>query len=101
MHRTPWDLREAAPAAPAGGGRGFGGGGGRGGQAAAGDAAPASEEATAQQQAAGRGGRGGRGGPLVKPGTYTVQLGKLVNGSVTALGESRKVEVVPLEPSNR
>jgi hypothetical protein len=30
-----------------------------------------------------------------------VQLGKLVNGTVTPLGEARKVDVVALEPSNR
>ena len=61
IHRTPWDLREPAPA-----------------------------------EQAGRGGRGGRGGPLVKPGTYNVQLGKLANGAVTPLGDSRKVEVIPV-----
>ena len=123
LHRTPWDMREAAPQGQGGGGRGAGG---RGGQPPAGDnAEPPSEEQLAQQQAgrggAGRGGagggagaagggggggggfggRGGRGGPLVKPGTYTVQLGKLANGTVTPLGEARKVEVIPLKPSNR
>ncbi len=34
-------------------------------------------------------------------GAYTVQLGKLVNGTVTPIGDARKIEVVPLEPSNR
>lgn len=105
VHRTPWDLREAAPAPPAGtapaqqaqrpaqppgeaeqeagaqpqGGRGGAGGGGRGGF----------------------GGRGGRGGPLVKPGTYQVTLGKLVDGALTPLGQPRTVEVTPLESPNR
>jgi hypothetical protein len=77
LHRTPWDLRETAPPVPAGqGGRR----GGRGG---------------------GGGGRGARSGPMVRPGTYTVQLGRLAGGSVTPLGEAQKVEVVPLEGSNR
>ena len=94
LHRTPWDLREAGQQAQ-------GGRGGRGGQPPAGDnAAPPTEEQPAQQQAA-RGGRGGRGGPMVKPGTYTVQLGKLVNGTVTPMGEARKVDVIPLERSDR
>ena len=113
LHRTPWDLREPGPAGQGGrgrggppvddaaveppngdaaaaqpAGRGGAGGGGRGGRGGA-------------AGGGGGGGRGGRGGPLVKPGTYTVQLGKLVNGTVTPLGEARKVEVVPLEPSNR
>jgi photosystem II stability/assembly factor-like uncharacterized protein len=119
MHRTPWDLREPPPAGgrgfgrgaaaddnaeppggdnpPQGGGAGrgaAGGGAGRGGRGGAG--------APAAAAGGGGGGRGGRGGgPLVKPGTYTVQLGKLVNGTVTPLGEARKVDVVALEPSNR
>jgi hypothetical protein len=38
---------------------------------------------------------------LVKPGTYTVTLGKLVNGAVTPMAKSQTVEVVPLEGSNR
>lgn len=63
LHRTPWDLRETAPAPPAGG----------------------------------RGGRGGFGiprGALVKPGTYTVTLGRLVNGVLTPLGKPQAVEVI-------
>ncbi len=113
LHRTPWDLREAG--AQGGGGRG------RGAQADAveppGDEPPAAQPAGRGGAAAGRGGRGGaaaggggggggggrggRGGPLVAAGTYTVQLGRLVNGTVTPLGEAQKVQVVPLEPSNR
>src|SRR5258708_38287558 len=62
LHRTPWDLREASVQVH----------GGRGVTPAA-LAAPPS----------GRGGRGfGRSGPLVKPGSYTVTLGKLVNGQL-------------------
>jgi photosystem II stability/assembly factor-like uncharacterized protein len=62
LHRTPWDLRESAPPAPAGG-------------------------------------RGGRGfgvqrGPLVKPGVYTVTLGRLVNGVLAPLGSPVTVEVM-------
>jgi hypothetical protein len=93
IHRTPWDLREPAPP---GGGRGSG----RGGSNPADNGEqPAGDQPAAQQ--AGRGGRGGRGGPLVKPGAYTVQLGKLINGAVTPLGDPRQVEVVPLESPNR
>ena len=44
---------------------------------------------------------GGRSGPLVKPGTYQVTLGKLVNGTVTSVGQPQTVEVAPLEASNR
>jgi photosystem II stability/assembly factor-like uncharacterized protein len=114
LHRTPWDLRETAPPAAAG----AQGGGRRGGAdvtagVAAGDAAgDTPPNAEQPQQPAGRGGAGGgrggrggrgggRGGPMVRPGTYTVQLGKLVGGTVTPLGEAQKVEVVPLEGSNR
>jgi hypothetical protein len=77
LHRTPWDLRETAPAVPAGG---------RGGE---------QEGATA----GGRGGRGGlvRSGPPVKTGSYEVTLGKLVNGTITSVGKAVTVEVVPLE----
>jgi len=115
LHRTPWDLRDTAPANPAGGrgggptvpgqqaqqpppaengdvaeagaggGAGGGGRGGRGGRGGGG----------------GFGGRGGRMGPLVKPGTYKVTLGKLVNGTVTPIGQPQTVEVIPLEASNR
>ena len=93
LHRTPWDLRETGPA-PQGGRAGFGGRG-RGGQPSPGESAG---EAGA---VAGRGGRGARSGPLVKPGTYKVTLGKLVDGIVTPVGQPKSIEVVPLEPSNR
>lgn len=90
LHRTAWDLRHAAPAAPPQAVRG-----GRGAEA------PAGEE----QPAAGRGGRGfggrNRQGPLVAPGTYTVTLGRLADGAVTPLAKPQPVEVIPLEHSNR
>lgn len=122
LHRTPWDLRETAPAvAPGAQGGGRRGGGGGADAAAAGDAGapPNPDQAAAGRGGAagaggrggrgagggggfgGRGGRGGRGGPMVRPGTYTVQLGKMVGTTVTPLGEAQKVEVVPLEASNR
>jgi hypothetical protein len=108
LHRTPWDLREAPPAAPQGqtqrttppadpdnpdaeaqppaAGRGGGGRGGRGG---------------AGGGAGGGGGFGGRGfarsGPLVKPGLYTVTLGRSVSGTVTPVGQPQTVEVTPLQ----
>jgi hypothetical protein len=60
LHRTSWDLRDAAPPAPQGGG----------------------------------GGRGAaRQGALVKPGAYTVTLGRLVDDVVTPLGKPQTVEV--------
>ena len=83
LHRTAWDLRASgAPVptlpAPAGDGQDVAAGRGRGG----------------------RGGRGG-GGAMVAPGTYTVTLGKLAGGTLTPIGQPQKVEVVPLEASNR
>jgi hypothetical protein len=38
---------------------------------------------------------------MVKPGTYTVTLGKLAAGILAPIGQPQKVEVVPLEASNR
>ncbi len=102
LHRTPWDLREQGAQ---GGGAGRGG---RGGGAAGADQAGAQPPAGADQAArggggggGGRGGRGGRGGPLVATGAYKVQLGKLVNGTVTPIGDAQTIQVVPLEGSNR
>jgi hypothetical protein len=87
LHRTPWDLREAAPPAA-----------GRSGAPAV---EPADEEA---QPVAARGGRGGRGrgggrggfarlGPLVRPGIYTVTLGRSAGGAGTAIAPAQRVEV--------
>ena len=98
LHRTPWDLREAAPA-------GQPGGRGTGQPAFVPPTAGGEQEAGAQAQPqGGRGGRGGcggrgfgRSGPPVKAGSYQVTLRKLVNGTVTPLGQPQTVEVVPLE----
>jgi photosystem II stability/assembly factor-like uncharacterized protein len=127
LHRVAWDLRETPPAnaqggggrggnaaaanpagagaragdqePPAGGaagGAGAGAAGGRGGRGGVGGAAGAG----AAGGGGGFGGRGGRGGTMVKPGTYTVTLGKLAAGTLVPIGQPQKVEVVPLEASN-
>jgi hypothetical protein len=89
LHRTPWDLRETPPPVPP--------------QQAGRRGPPAAENAETETPAGGRGGRGGFGGrgprqgPLVKPGAYTVTLGKVVNGTVTPMAKPQTVEVVPLE----
>jgi len=112
LHRTPWDLRETAPPNPQGGRGGRRGGGGDPTAAAAAAGAPPAEPPGEETTppAGGRGGgggrggfggRGGRGGPLVRPGTYTVTLGKLAAGAFTPVGKPQTVEVVPLDPSNR
>jgi len=93
----------AAGAAAGGGGRGGRGGGAAAG-AAAGDTADAADPAAQGGRGGGGGGfggRGGRGGAAVKPGIYTVTLGKLAGANFTPLGQPQKVEVVPLEASNR
>jgi hypothetical protein len=96
LHRTPWDLREQAPQ----------GQGGRGTTAPPTPPAEGGDEAAATPPAGGRGGRGGgggggrgfaRSGPLVKPGSYTVTLGRLVSGTATPIGQPQRVEVVPLQ----
>jgi hypothetical protein len=93
VHRTPWDLHEAPR---------------QNGQQRAGQRAGQAMEGGQETEAPSRGGRGGfggrgggRSGPLVKPGTYQVVLGKLVNGTVIPIGKAQTVEVVPLEASNR
>ena len=121
LHRINWDLRETPPQ------NAQGGRGGNGGAAANPDAAAASDQEPPAAGAAaaagagggrgarggggggaggagggGGGGRGGRGGgALVKPGFYTVTLGKLGAGTLVPIGQPVKVEVVPLEASNR
>jgi len=80
IHRAAWDLREATtPVQP----------GQRRPQAGAGetesDAAPPGVRGFARQ------------GALVKPGAYTVTLGRLLNNVVTPLGKPQTVEVAPLE----
>ena len=95
LHRTPWDLREPGPAGQGGRGRGGPPADDAAVEPPNGDAAaaqPADAEARRRRcggrggAAGGGGGRGGRGGPLVKPGTYTVQLGKLVERDGYAIG---------------
>ena len=81
LHRTAWDLRESAVQNVPG--------------TTAGVLLGASVLA-----GGGRGGRGGRGS-MVKAGTYTVTLGKLAAGMLAPIGQPQKVEVVPLEASNR
>ncbi len=107
LHRVAWDLRETG--APGGqGGRGAGAPPDAGAvnigdpATAGGDVAPAGRGGVPAGRGGG-GGRGGRGGggALVKPGTYTVTLGKVVGGNLTPIGQPQKVEVVPLEASNR
>jgi hypothetical protein len=97
LHRTAWDLRESAPQTP------------QTAPARAANAAPFSEllpGVAGQESPApgrvvpGRGGRGGRGA-MVKPGAYTVTLGRLESGVMMPIGDPQKVEVVPLEASNR
>jgi hypothetical protein len=120
LHRLAWDLRETPPPnAQGGGGRGRGGAAQPTGSlgvapAGANPATPPAAGAGGQEQAAfaglqagrggggGGGGRGGRGGgAMVKPGTYTVTLGKLAAGTLVPIGQPQKVEVAPLEASNR
>jgi photosystem II stability/assembly factor-like uncharacterized protein len=92
LHRTVWNLRGEAPAAPAGGGRlgGAGAAGGAGGAGAAGQPGPP----------AGFGGRGGGQAPFVELGLYRVVLGKLTGETFTAIGAPETVQVVPLPPQN-
>jgi photosystem II stability/assembly factor-like uncharacterized protein len=120
LHRMAWDLRETPPPAPAGRGGGtppatnIAAGGndqeppaagadaaaGRGGRGGGGAGAGAGGGGGGG--GGGFGGRGGRGGgALVKPGTYTVVLGKLAAGTLVPIGQPQKAEVVPLEASNR
>jgi len=74
VHRVAWDLTEAPPPPPAG--------------AAA---------APAFGRGGGRGGRGGRGdGPPVDEGRYSAVLGKMVNGTFTAVGSAQAFYVLPL-----
>jgi photosystem II stability/assembly factor-like uncharacterized protein len=103
LHRIAWDLRETPPQNVQGG---RGGNGAPPANAAAGGAG--GQEPPAGGGRGGRGGggggfggRGGRGGPMVKPGTYTVTLGKLAGGTLVPIGQPQKVEVAPLEASNR
>jgi hypothetical protein len=111
VNRATWNLRGEAPppaagaAGAAGGGRGGGGGAGagRGGGAGAGAAGapPIDPELAAllATQGGGRGGRGG-GGPVVTPGRFTAQLGKLNGDTFTPIGKPQSFQVVPLPGKN-
>ena len=64
-------------------------------------AAPPAPAAGADAPAAGRGGRGGGrggggGGAAVAPGRYTASIGKIVNGTFTAVGPAQSFSVRPL-----
>ena len=86
LHRVSWDLRTS------------------GAQPVQLESVPGSNGPDSQAAARGGrgGGRGGRGGgAMVPPGTYTVTLGKLAGGNLTPIGQPQKLEVVPLEASNR
>jgi len=91
LHRTPWDLRETAPAKPAAE---------RGTAPTARPAAGGGEQEGARRGRSRRPGGGGRGlvrsGPPVKAGSYQVTLGRLVNGTVILVGKAVTVEVVSL-----
>jgi photosystem II stability/assembly factor-like uncharacterized protein len=94
VHRTAWDLRENAPAPQPGQQQA-----GRGGGIPSGDTGETAAQPPAGGRGGGGGGRGGfnRQGPLVKPGTYTVTLGRSVNNATTPIGKPQTVEVAPLE----
>jgi hypothetical protein len=69
LNRAVWNLREAP--ATTGAGRGAAAGGGRGGA--------------------------GGAGTLVAPGSYTVQLNRHTNGTLTPMGAPQPLRVIPLE----
>jgi hypothetical protein len=80
VHRVVWNLTAAPAAAPAAappGGRGAGGRGGGGGGGG------------------GRGGGGGGGTP-VENGRYSATIGKVTNGTFTAVGSPQSFYVLPL-----
>jgi photosystem II stability/assembly factor-like uncharacterized protein len=81
LHRVAWNLRADPPPQAAGG---------RGGRAAgAGD-----EEQ--EPPAFGRGRGAAQQGPVVAPGAYRAQLGRLAGDQVTPIGEPQRFYVVPL-----
>ncbi len=106
VNRVTWNLRgdapAAAPGAPAPGGRAAGAGAAGAGAAGRGAVVdPAAVAALAAAQGGGgRGGRGGGGGPVVQPGRFTAQLGRLNGGQVTPIGKAQAVQVVPLPGKN-
>ncbi len=74
VKRVVWNLAGAPPAAPAG------------------DAAAAGRGG----RAGGGGGRGGGGGATAAAGKFTATIGKIVNGTFTAVGPAQSFTVVPL-----
>jgi photosystem II stability/assembly factor-like uncharacterized protein len=77
LRRVTWNLRADAPAgAPGGRGQAPGGGG----------------------QQAFFGGRGGNVGPLVSPGRYRAQLGRLVGDKVEPIGQPQEFRVTQVQP---
>jgi photosystem II stability/assembly factor-like uncharacterized protein len=89
FQRVTWDYRfhAATPvtgAAGGGGFGGFGGGGGGGGGGGAGGGAAAGA------------GQAGPAGPIVVPGTYRVSLARLVNGTLTPVGEPQSFKAEPM-----
>ena len=85
LRRAAWDLRGEPPV-----GRGGQRAGGAAGAGRAGRAGGAEEEPPAR-------GRGAQQGPLVAPGRYHAQLGKLAGSDVTPLGNAQAFMVVALE----
>jgi photosystem II stability/assembly factor-like uncharacterized protein len=96
LHRITWDLRETAPQNAATGPAGNSAPPTNPGGAGAGD-----QEPPPGRTRSGGFGRGGRGGSMVKPGMYTVTLGELAAGTLVPIGQPQKLEVAPLEASNR
>jgi photosystem II stability/assembly factor-like uncharacterized protein len=112
LHRVSWDLRSPAAAPSTARGVSDAGeeeeeeeeaevsqsSGGEERQVQADANQPGQEQARGFRQGRRGGfGRGGRSaGPLVKPGRYTITLGRLVDGTLRPLGEPQTVEVVPL-----
>lgn len=84
VKRVVWNLTSAPPPAPA---------------PAAGDpAAPAAPAGRAGRAGGGGGGGrgGGGGGAAITQGKYTATIGKVVNGTFTAVGTAQSFSVVPL-----
>jgi hypothetical protein len=79
VKRVVWNLAGTPPAPPAGAPAAAAGRGGRAG---------------------GFGGRGG-GGAAVEQGKYTATIGKVTNGTFTAVGAGQSFYVVPIPDSNR
>jgi len=77
VKRVVWNLAGAPPAPPAGAAAAPAGRGGRAG-------------------GGGFGGRGGGGGAAVEQGRYTATIGKVANGTFTAMGAGQSFYVVPL-----